>query len=378
LVGGARTAYQVGALKAIGALLAQTQATRFPFQILVGTSAGAINASFLAGQAQQGLAALQELSSFWSQIRSQDVFRLNIWPGVRFSKVAAAFFLSRQARFKGAILDSSPLMDTLSRCISVPGIQAALQHRVLDALAVTASSYTTGVHWTFCQTAPGRAFQSLSRPGRRVEFDTITVQHLMASSAIPFLFPAKAIPIQGQAEFFGDGSMRQVSPLSPALNLGAQKVLVIGVGQPERSGLAPGQDKERPPTLASIAGHAMASVFHDTLLADVEQTQRVSQTLKKLPSATAQGLPYRSVDVMAIQPTRSLDELAHRHVGELPTATRNALSGLGVLKGGGGALASYLLFEPGFIQALMAMGESDALQRKDELLAFFREADKTA
>ena len=378
--GGARTAYQVGVLRAISTILhdAPGGSKRFPFQILIGTSAGAINASVLAAEATRGLDALEQPSRFWSRIHSGDVFRLNIWPWVRYSKVAAAFALSRQARLKGAILDSTPLLTTLTGGISLPGIEESLRSRTISALAVTASSYSSGVHWTFCHTAAADAFESWVRPGRSAIFQPITINHLMASSAIPFLFPAASLEIDGRMEYFGDGSMRQASPLSPALHLGAQKILIVGVGQPERSALASQgerrtvpRDSTRGPSLASIAGHAMASVFHDTLLADVEQTVRVSQTLKKLPREQADALPLRSVDVVAIQPSRSLDALAYQHVGELPAATRNALSGLGVLKGGGGALASYLLFETGFVQALIAMGESDALQRKAELLAFF-------
>ena len=163
--------------------------------------------------------------------------------------------------------------------------------------------------------------------------------------------------------------MRQISPLSPAIHLGAHKVLVVGVGQPQRSGLVGGQVAERSPTLSGIAGHAMASVFHDTLQADVEQAQRVTQTLRQLPREVAAVMPYRSVEVLALQPSQSLDALAQAHVGELPPSIRKALGGLGALRGGG-ALASYLLFEPGFVQALVALGEQDAFARKAELLAF--------
>jgi NTE family protein len=146
---------------------------------------------------------------------------------------------------------------------------------------------------------------------------------------------------------------------------------VVGVGQPQRSGLAgAGGCAERSPTMGSIAGHAMASVFHDTLQADVEQAQRVTRTLQQLPREVAAVLPYRSVEVLAIQPSQSLDAVAQAHVGELPRSIRNALGGLGALRGGG-ALASYLLFEPGFVQALVTLGEQDAFARKSELLAFF-------
>ncbi|MCZ8255339.1 MAG: hypothetical protein O9327_06715 [Polaromonas sp.] len=172
--------------------------------------------------------------------------------------------------------------------------------------------------------------------------------------------------------------MRQSSPLSPALHLGAGKVLVIGVGQPERAsfaGGANGASVSGRPTLGAIAGHAMASVFQDTLQADVEQAQRVSKTVRQMPREIAAVMPYRPVDILAIAPSQSLDALAQAHATELPAGTYNALAGLGALgaKGspGGAALASYLLFEPGFVKALMALGEHDAYARKDELIAFF-------
>jgi NTE family protein len=200
-------------------------------------------------------------------------------------------------------------------------------------------------------------------------FQPITIEHLMASSAIPFIFPATPLQVDGGREFFGDGSMRQVSPLSAALHLGAHKVLAIGVGQPQRSGFGHAESVTVEPTLGSIAGHAMASVFHDTLHGDVEQAQRVNETLGQLPREVAAVLNYRSVDILAIQPSKSLDGLAQVHSHELPRGMRTALGGLGALRGGGAALASYLLFEPGFIEALMALGEHDAIARKAELLS---------
>lgn len=293
---------------------------------------------------------------------------------MRFNRFTVALSLSRHARANGAILDNAPLVDTLRQGIALNGIDEALLARTINALAVTGSSYTSGVHWTFCHTAKDEPFRGWTRPGRRADFAPITVEHLMASSAIPFLFPATALWVDGQREYFGDGSMRQVSPLSPAMHLGARKIMVVGVGQPERPGVGRGDLARSPahgPTLGSIAGHAMASVFHDTLQADVEQTLRVTQTLKQLPRNAASALPYRAVDVLAIAPTQSLDALAQQHIKELPSATRHALSGLGVLKDGGGVLASYLLFEPGFVKTLIAMGESDAYARKAEFLEFF-------
>lgn len=369
--GGARTAYQVGVLGALAAMLRlQPDASeRFPFQLLVGTSAGALNVACLASGATRGLAVFDELRRFWSDLACRDVYRLDVPGWVRFSRLLAAVRLWGGARRQGAILDTMPLVDTLHRRISLAGIEQSLQAGALDVVAITASSYTSGVHWTFCHTARDAGHAAWHRPGRRAEFQPLTIEHLMASSAIPFLFPATPLWVDGRREFFGDGSMRQVSPLSPAIQLGADKVLVVGVGQPERAGLA-GAGVPGAPTLGSIAAHAMASVFHDTLQADVEQTQRLARTLNELPREVASVLPYRAIDVLAIQPSQSLDAIARQHLRLLPASVRHALGGLGALRSGG-ALASYLLFEPAFVQALVALGEHDAYARKDELLAFF-------
>lgn len=368
--GGARTAYQVGVLKALASMLRLQpgRAEGFPFRLLVGTSAGALNVAALAGHAASGLAAFDALCAFWLRLRSREVYALHVPRWVRFSRLVAAVNLWGRARREGAILDTMPLVDTLHRVVSLAGIEAALASGVLDTVAVTASSYTSGVHWTFCQGADGATREAWNRPGRRAEFQPLTIEHLMASSAIPFLFPATPLWVDGRREYFGDGSMRQVSPLSPALHLGADKVLVVGCGQPERAGFA-GAAASTEPGLGAIAGHALASVFHDTLQADVEQAQRVTRTLQQLPREVTSVLPYRSVDVLAIQPSQSVDALAQAHAHELPAAVRRALGGLGAAKGGG-ALASYLLFEPGFIGALITLGEQDAYARKQELLAF--------
>jgi NTE family protein len=372
--GGARTAYQVGVLQAVAAMLKlqAPHSSAFPFQVLVGTSAGALNAAYLASAATRGLQAFDQLGQFWSRLRSSDVYELDVPRWARISRLATAFSLWRNARGRGAILNNMRLVDTLHHAVSLPGIEDSLQAQAIDAVAVTASSYTSGVHWTFCHTAQDRSPDGWNRPGRRSEFQPLTIEHLMASSALPFLFPATPLWVDGRREYFGDGSMRQVSPLSPAMHLGAHKIMVVGASQPQRAGLVGGAlTLEREPTLGGIAGHAMASVFHDTLQADVEQAQRVTRTLQQLPREVAGVLPYRSVEVLCIQPTQSLDAVAQAYAHELPLSVRRALGGLGALKGGGGALASYLLFEPGFVQALIGLGEQDAFARKEELLAFF-------
>lgn len=371
--GGARTAYQVGVLQAIGSMLRLQPgaSSAFPFEVLVGTSAGALNVACLASAANTGLGAFDQLAGFWDRLRSNDVYALNInrWAG--FNRYIAAISLWHAVRGRGAILDNTPMVSTLHRAVSWPAIDDALLNGPLEAVAITTSSYTSGVHWTFCHTARDDRHEPWNRPGRRAEFQPLTIEHLIASSAIPFLFPATPLWVDGHREYFGDGSMRQVSPLSPAVHLGAHRVLVVGVGQPQRSGFVGGAPEAiaREPSLGFIAGHAMASVFHDTLQADVEQAQRVTRTLKQLPREVAAVLPYRTVEVLAIQPSQSLDAIALAHLHELPHQVRSALAGLGALKGGGGALASYLLFEPGFVQTLVALGARDAFAHKQELLA---------
>lgn len=372
--GGARTAYQAGVLRGLAAMLRDhgAEAAGFPFQLLVGTSAGALNAAYLASTATSGLAAFDQLARFWGTLRGEGVYRLHVpqWPHwARFARLLAAVTLWGQARRQGALLDTMPLVDTLHRAISLAGIERSLDSGAIDAVAVTASSYSTGVHWTFCHTAADRGHQPWYRPGRRAEFQPLTIEHLMASSAIPFLFPPTPLWVDGRREYFGDGSMRQVSPLSPALHLGADRVLVVGVGQPQRAGLA-GQASAGEPRMGAILGHAMASVFHDTLQADVEQTQRVTHALREMPPEVAARLHYRPVEVLSLQPSESLDDLAMQHASALPRPLRRTLSGLGAMRSGG-PLASYLLFEPGFVQALIALGERDARARQDDLLAFF-------
>lgn len=376
--GGARTAYQAGALLAIGRLLGQSSSTQtFPFQVLAGTSAGALNAAFLASKAMDGLAGLDDLARFWSGIRTQAVYSLPDTPLARFSRWATALGLVLSVRKKNAAMESLALVNTLHKAIALDRIDTALHSGVLQALAVTASSYSSGVHWTFCQTRDGQPIP-WSRPGRRAEQQPITIEHLMASSAIPFIFPATPLWVDGSMEFFGDGSMRQISPLSAAVHLGSDRVLAIGVGQPQRASLGSVNWVNERPSLGTIAGHAMASVFHDTLEADVEQISRINQSLQALPEAVRTKMPFRSVQVLTLQPSASLDALAQEHVHALPTPILRVLEGLGALKGSGAALASYLLFEPGFIQALMALGQADVEARAEEILGFLTSGDSAA
>jgi NTE family protein len=206
--------------------------------------------------------------------------------------------------------------------------------------------------------------------------DRISYDHLLASSAIPFVFPAKPLLFEGNTEYFGDGSMRQSAPVAAAIHLGAEKVLVIGAGrmaEPRKPG--PKEATNSYPSIAQIAGHALSSIFLDSLAVDVERVRRINQTMKLIPPEVRSASPLRPVELLVISPSERLDSVAARHIGDLPPAVRALLGGVGVstakADAKGSALASYLLFESKFTQELMAMGYADALLQKNEICEFF-------
>jgi NTE family protein len=242
----------------------------------------------------------------------------------------------------------------------------------LHALAVTASSYTSGEHVTFYDAA--KPIEPWLRSQRLAVQTPLTHGHLLASSAIPFVFPAATLSVAGQPGWFGDGSMRQTAPLSPAVHLGAQRLMVIGAGRmQEPTGRV--VDAGSYPSLAQIAGHAMASIFLDALAVDIERMKRINRTLALLPESVLADSQLRPLEVLVISPSQRLDDLAARHLGALPAPVRALLRGVGVGGEGaqarGSALASYLLFEAPFTSELMALGEADTEARRDEVLRFF-------
>lgn len=374
--GGARAAYQVGVLNAVSMILLESgwPGHQNPFKIICGTSAGAINATALACRADDFGEGVRELVNVWSNFEVEQVYRADslgvIRSGARWLSLFSFGWLLRKWRANppNSLLDNTPLVTMLHRLLDLPRLDDALASGNLHALAVTASSYTGGQHLTFYQSM--QEIEPWSRTQRGAIRDQIGVEHLLASSAIPFIFPAIPIFYEGRREYFGDGSMRQVAPISPAIHLGASKILVIGAGRMGERSEAPTQLAQYP-SLAQVAGHALSSIFLDGLAADIERTNRVNQTLSMLTPEQRAKTPLKPIEVLVISPSERIDEIASRHVNSLPRPVRVMLGGIGATEVRGAALASYLLFERSFTQELISLGERDTYAMRDQVLAFF-------
>jgi NTE family protein len=363
--GGARAAYQVGVLKAITELL--PEGCPNPFPVLCGASAGAINAAALAIWARRFHSGVRRLHYVWRNFHVHHVYRSDV-PGLMVTGLhwlLALLFGGLGRRNPHALLDRAPLKELLARHLPCEEIQASIDAGALRALSVTCSGYNSGESVTFYQ-----GVDSLSPWYRARRFGaaaSITIDHLMASSAIPFLFAA--VPLN--REYFGDGSMRHAAPISPALHLGADRVLVIGV-RVETVPPPPRPHEPEYPSLAQMAGHVLDSIFLDALSADIERLERINKTISLIPEDTLQegGVTLRNVQVLVISPSEDLEQIAARYVDFLPRALRFLFRRAGVFKRGGSNLVSYLLFEKPYTNALMALGYADAMVRRKEILEF--------
>jgi NTE family protein len=365
--GGARAAYQVGVVKAVRDILGNP--VKNPFPILCGTSAGAINATTLAVFADDFSRGVSNLLEVWENMHCHHVYRTDpghiLRSGARW--LGAMMLLSRHNPV--SLLDSAPLKDMLERTLQFDRIQDHIDSGALYAVSVTASGYTTGQSVSFFQGGSGlEGWERNQRIGAAV---SLKLDYLLASSALPFIFPA----VKVHREYFGDGSVRQIAPVSPALHLGADRVLVVGTGR-QTPDLARARSNIYP-SVAQIAGHALNSIFLDGLSVDLERLERINRTLKLIPAEklAEANLPLRPVKVLFISPSQPLERIAARFVHELPATIRFILRPTGALNRSGSNLVSYLLFEESFCRTLIDLGYQDTASREAEVKAFFEDSE---
>lgn len=364
--GGARAAYQIGVLLVIAKMSRRRRQN--PFPILCGTSAGAINAAGLACLADNFGKSVSILAGVWRNMKAGDVYRADPvgigTAGAKWlSSLAFGWLIGSAPR---SLLDNSPLRTLLTRSLDLKGIDRSIRNGALHAVSISASGYDSGENIAFFQGHPSaEAWQRIQRHGVRTE---LGVEHLMASSAIPFIFPAAKI----HREYFGDGSMRQLAPISPAIHLGAERIMIIGAGRAREH-----QERrltEGYPTLAQIAGHTLSSIFLDGLAVDIERLQRINHTLSLIPEQIrdAAGISLRPIETLVISPSERLDRIAAEHATALPSAVKMLLTGIGAMNRRGGALTSYLLFEKPYTRALIDLGYADATAQSQAIGEFLQ------
>ena len=365
--GGARGAYHVGVLKAVAEI---TGRRRSPFGIICGSSVGAINAASIAMSALDFQGGAARLEALWRSLRSGSVYDARPLPLLmKSSRWAMTLFLGHLGmRMQGGLLDYRPLHDLLKREFSQTHLRRAIEAGALRALCITTSSYATGTSDTFYQgdaeIAPWR------RARRRGMPVVIGPEHVLASAALPLAFA----PVQLEDGFHGDGALRSTSPLSPAIRAGADRVLVIatrdGVVGPGRAGS--GAVGERGPSVGEILGHALDILFNDNLEADVERLARINHTVSLLDAAARAQTPLRVIAAEMVQPTVDLRDLARDHAAELPRSIRLLMRSIGY-GGGDGRIESYLMFEPGYVGALIDLGYRDTMAQAGMIADFLRE-----
>lgn len=369
--GGARAAYQVGVLKALAEITPRNKPC--PFSIICGTSAGAINAAALATKSDNFHHSVMRMHNIWSNFTAEQVFRTD---ALGVSKTGAHWLITMMLGGLGKkspmyLLDRTPLRKLLEKYIDSGVYQAAIESGNLHALSINATGYSSRQAVSFFHGHP--SLNNWNRSQRIGCATRITVDHLMASSAIPFLFR----PIKINREFFGDGSIRQTAPISPALHLGADRILVIGNHIQNDTLPAERIYSQDSPSIGEIAGHILNSIFLDSLDADIERIQRINRTISLIPEddRDKHGISLRQVEVQVISPSSDMGKIAHDFAHELPWTIRALMRGMGAYSKADSSFLSYLLFEKGYCNALIDLGYKDTILQKENLIHFLRPGD---
>jgi NTE family protein len=366
--GGARAAYQVGALRAIAAI---TQFEKNPFQIISGFSAGAINGTWMASHACSFDKATELMWNEWAQLKPEDVFRTDM---TSLSKIAVQWIreLSTGGMKKNQVtylLDTSPLYRFVENQINFKNLNEALERGDLHGISVTAANYQTG-HSTafFSGNSDIKNWEKLNRISVRTK---ITAKHVMASASIPIFFP----PIRIGNAFFGDGMIRLNAPLSAAIHMGSDRLMVIGIRGPSSTSEASNK-KSTSITLSEIAGTILNGLFFDALDADLARMERINRTLSLLSADDLKKHPdrLRPIPIISLKPSEEVACLPSEELGKMPPTIRFFLKGLGLKEEKGLDLLSYLAFEPKYLRSLLELGYDDTWAKKHQILEFFDSA----
>ena len=365
--GGSRAAYQVGFLRVLA-----REFPDFSPDILTGVSAGGINAAYLAARSEPFAEKVENLAKVWSDIRIDDVFRVDLrdlasrtlrWGGRLLSGGQSPLPPAR------SMVDTAPLRGLLERVLEansgeIRGIARSLEAGWLRALALTASSYTTGQSITWVQTHDDCRIETWERPQRRSARCVLRVDHVMASSALPFFFPA----IEVDGAWYGDGGIRLTAPLSPAVHLGARRVIAVSTRYARSR-----EEADRPavvgyPPPAQVAGVLYNAIFLDQLDADALHMQQVNRFIARLPAGRREGL--RHIDLLVLRPSEDLGRLANAYEPDLPRAFRFLTRGLGTRETRSNDMLSLVMFQRDYVRRLIEIGEADAQARISDIRRF--------
>lgn len=359
--GGARAAFQAGVLKALVEITDEVGVEK-PFTHLSGISAGAMNAAFLASRANDWQQATFDLVRLWENVHTEEVFKADMFTLVRIAArwlaelTSGGFIGKKQAR---ALLDTTPLQSFIKRWITFPSITEHIEKGTIHSLDITALNYGDGSSHTFYQAK--EPIPPWIRIRRYSEPATIAMEHILASTAIPMLFPPAKI---GQW-YFGDGSVRNHTPMSPAIKLGAKKLLVIGM----RRDISEREQFLVPtPTVGRIASVLLNSIFLDALDLDYERIERINQTLAHVKKGAKTTL--KQVEVLLIRPSEDIGQISLEEISKMPRSVRYLVRGLGTPAETTG-ITSHLLFEPSYTKRLVALGYHDTMDRKDDIIQFY-------